>query len=347
MKKTAVLLVAFLCLSLLFVSCEKIPDDEKTPSEWEMPYQFDLSEYVTLGEYKGLPATKVEAVVTEAEIDARIQAALDEKKVENEITDRPAQEGDTLNIDFTGYMDGEAFDNGAAAGETIVLGSAGYIEGFEDAIVGHSAGEEFTIDVTFPDPYSNNPDFAGRPAQFVIKINSIKEYSYPELTDELVAEISEYKTVAEYREAIKMEMLEDKTFDNHMNLKNTLWEQFFETCTIKSYPDAEIAEKKEPYLSQAESMGTTFEELYGASMEDLEEYAKNFVGQEMVYFAVAKAENIVPTQEQFDDLIELYATWYGATEKELVEQIGEDAIWRSVLWDQVMEFIADHADYTK
>ena len=143
----------------------------------------DISKYVKLGDYKNLEVTETKQEIGDADVEDYISQQLTYKA--EEITeDRPVQENDTVNIDYTGYLDGEAFDGGSATDADLLIGSNSFIEGFESGLIGKSKGEEVTLDLNFPDPYSNNPDLAGKAVQFKVKINTIK--AAPELTDEWV-----------------------------------------------------------------------------------------------------------------------------------------------------------------
>lgn len=157
----------------------------------------DISKYVKLGDYKNLEVTETKTEITDADVEDYISQQLTYKA--EEITeDRPVQENDTVNIDYTGYLDGEAFDGGSATDSDLLIGSNSFIDGFESGLIGKSKGEEVTLDLTFPDPYSNNPDLAGKPVQFKVKINAIK--AAPELTDEWVKNNTDKQTVDEYKD---------------------------------------------------------------------------------------------------------------------------------------------------
>ena len=158
------------------------------------------NEYVTVTQYKGLEVPQATATVeevTDEQVDQMIEGTLSTYAERKEVTDRAAQEGDIVNIDYTGYLDGEAFDGGSAEGADLELGSGSFIgatddyAGFEEQIEGHNPGEEFDIQVQFPDPYTRNPDMSGAVADFHIVLNSITEENIPELTDEWVKENSE------------------------------------------------------------------------------------------------------------------------------------------------------------
>ena len=169
------------------------------------------NEYVTVKQYKGLEVAQVlPEDITDDDIDSEIQIRLQMSVKEETITDRPAQDGDMVDIDFTGTIDGEEFSGGSAEGYAFQLGSGAMIgatddyKGFEEQIVGHNTGDEFDIQVQFPEDYSLNPDMSGVVADFHIVLNKIYTSEVPELTDEWVKENSEEsETVDEYKEEIR------------------------------------------------------------------------------------------------------------------------------------------------
>ena len=163
---------------------------------------------VTLGQYKGLEVPKAEAEVKEEEIDAEIDR-MAESVSRIETVERPAQLGDTANIDFEGFIDGVAFDGGKGEGFDLKLGSGQFIPGFEEQVVGMSAGEERDIDVTFPEDY--HADMAGKPAVFHVKVNGVKETVRPALDDEFVKDVSEFDTMDALRADIRERFLKEKT----------------------------------------------------------------------------------------------------------------------------------------
>ena len=167
------------------------------------------NDYVTVNKYKGLEVTEVaKNEVSDDSVEQEIQSRLEAAATEQDVTDRSAQSGDWVNIDYTGTLDGVAFDGGTATGYDLELGSGSFIgasgdyQGFEDQIVGHNTGEEFDITVQFPENYQSS-DLAGKPANFHIVLNKIYQKVTPELTDEWVANNSESsKTVDEYKEEV-------------------------------------------------------------------------------------------------------------------------------------------------
>ena len=183
--------IAGICLAAAVAvaasGCGKKTETESTAAESAAA---ETEEYVAessvkLGEYKGIAVTVTEASVTDEEVENQIQQVLNSKAEYREV-DRAAQTGDQVNIDYKGLLDGEAFEGGTAEGYDLTLGSGSFIDGFEDGLVGAVKGDQKDLNLTFPDPYPNNPDLAGKEVVFEVTVNAVKERSIPELTDEFV-----------------------------------------------------------------------------------------------------------------------------------------------------------------
>ena len=189
----------------------------------------DISKYVTLGDYKNLEVEVTKSQVTDESVEQYIQQQLSYQPVE--VTeDRPVQENDTVNIDYTGYMDGEAFEGGTATDTDLIIGSGQFIDGFESGLIGKKKGEEVTLDLNFPDPYQKNPDLAGKAVQFKVKINKISEPA--ELTDAWVAENTDLKTADEYKAEIKASLTESAEMEYKNTKKSNLFQALVNVSTI-------------------------------------------------------------------------------------------------------------------
>ena len=186
---TAAVLAAGICaLSLFLTGCSgEISND-----------------YVTITKYKGVEIDKVDAdAVSDNDVEAQINSVLQSKSTTTEVTDRAAQTGDTVTIDYEGKKDGVAFDGGTATDAQLTLGSGQFIDGFEDGVVGHNIGDTFDLDLTFPENYGNE-DLAGQAVVFTVTLKGISQTDVPELTDEFVQSVSDTsKTVEEYKKEIK------------------------------------------------------------------------------------------------------------------------------------------------
>lgn len=182
---------------------------------------------ITLGDYKGIEVEKAEREVSDEDVDNEIQRQREKNGRLVTVDDRAAQDGDTVNIDFKGFMDGEAFDGGAEDGFDLKLGSGSFIPGFEDQIIGHSTGEEFTINVVFPENYQME-ELAGKPAEFSIKLNEIKALELPELDDEFAMDVSEFDTLDEYKADLRKTLEERAAKNADVITENRIYDKLVE-----------------------------------------------------------------------------------------------------------------------
>ena len=164
---------------------------------------------VTLGKYKGVQVTKIDTTVTDEEVEAALEKEQQKNSRTVTVTDRPVANGDTAVIDFEGFVDGIAFEGGKGENHPLEIGSHSFIDTFEDQLVGHNAGDEVEVNVTFPEKYQA-ADLAGKPAVFKVKINEIKAKELPELNDEFASEVSEFDTLAEYKEDLRKHLEVEK-----------------------------------------------------------------------------------------------------------------------------------------
>ena len=360
MKKIALLLALLLAFSCALVSCQddkavdKNSPDAKITDLWDVPYQYNLDSYIKIedSDYIGVSYTKSDATVSEAEIYAEIQKLLDEHAIYTDITDRPAQNGDLINIDYKGFIDGEELENGAEEGAEFELGYASFIPGFQEGIVGHSVGETFTVDATFPEDYGIE-ELNGKTAQFEMKLNKIQEASYPELSDAFIAENTDYQTVTEYYTSISEKLVAQSESSSVVTQKNEAFSKVYPNVEILKVPEKEYTKYYQEFVAQyyslAEQYGQDFEtfitETAGSTVEEFkqyaEEYANSTVEMELVFFAIANREGIIDglTKAHYDDYLENIAAEYMSTPTEFVEMYGEESVWRSLVWDSVMDFV--------
>ena len=317
------------------------------------------NEYVIVKQYKGLEVPKTEKdEVADEEIDQAIQANLQGTADTLPVTDRAAQTGDWVNIDYVGTVDGVAFDGGTAQAQDLLLGSGGYIgasgdyEGFEDQIVGHNVGEEFDITVQFPENYS--PDMAGKVADFHITLNEIYVEDIPELTDEWVLANSEgAETVDEYREEIRGQIEESVDRQTESEMTEAVWDALMENVEVKEYPEDAVQQQvdqvKEQYVQIAELYGTTLEDLietqFMMTEEDFNELLKESAQEAAVFDEavklIAKKEKLDLSDEEYEEKIAEYAKEYGVDADEYKEQVGEDRLKSTILREIVVEYLID------
>ncbi|MCM1497525.1 MAG: trigger factor [Clostridium sp.] len=317
------------------------------------------SKYVELGEYKGIEYTKEVAEVTDDDIQQRLDSFVSGLAEDEEITDRAVEDGDIVNIDYVGTMDGEEFDGGTASGQDLTIGSGLFIPGFENGLVGHNIGEKVSLDLQFPDPYENNPDFAGKEVNFAVTINSIKVTSTPELTDALVKENTDFDTIDAYKESIRAELAETNENSAEQQAQNDIFTKVMDSCKITGYDEAEVKElvdqEFESFRQSAETYvnyGYSYEDVLAANgyqtedelKEGITEYIKSYLNQKMVMYCIADKEGIKATSEETDKMVQEYMDTYQVqTKEEVYEYFGDDYFAFRVLADKVMEFLKDNA----
>lgn len=322
----------------------------ETPAETE---EYVAEGSITLGEYKGIPVTVTEPTVTDEEVDAQIQQLLNSSAEYLEV-DREAQLGDQVNIDYKGMKDGVAFDGGTAEGYGLVLGSNSFIDGFESGLVGAKKGEEVTLNLTFPDPYQNNPDLAGQAVVFEVKVNNVKEKTVPELTDDFVAKVSpEDGTVEKLRENMKAFILEQKQYqiDNQRNtdILNAVIDKSEIVCATDDV-DKNYETQVQYYTNQASMYGldlATYASLMGMDEEglksELRNVARDMTKQEMLLKEIASRENITVTDEDREALAERYG--YDSLES-FLETADKEIVDDTALMQKTLDFLVENAEIT-
>lgn len=284
----------------------------------EMKFKVTVKPDVKLGKYKGLKAVKPSVKVTADEVKAELARMQDQNSRMISVDDRPVQNGDTAVIDFEGFVDGVAFDGGKAENHELVIGSGSFIPGFEDQIIGHKTGEEFDINVTFPEDYQK--DLASKDAVFKIKLHEIKFKELPALDDEFVKDVSEFDTLDELKKHIKSDLEEKKKADSDSAFTNALLEQVANGIKAEIPPvmiEKEAEEMAEEFAYRLQMQGldlNTYLKYTGMDKDKLlENYktpAENQVKLKLALEAVVKAENIEATESDLDAEYEKLAKAY-------------------------------------
>ena len=315
-------------------------------------YDYDLTGYIEIGEFKGIEIPAAEIAVTDEEVIETVHEFLLKNNALEKapVTDRPVQKGDFVNIDFEGLRDGVAFAGGTAQGFELEIGSGRFIPGFEEGLIGVEIGQTVSLDLNFPDPYPNDPDLAGVPVVFNVKVNSIQAYAYPEITDEYVAaNFGDYDSAEAF--------LADVRTDNETNKKwSAVREAMLASANVLKYPQKEIDsfknEIKSNYQKYADSYGVTLEEFvdkymtmdYATFEQQAEEYAQGEVKTQMLCVAIARREGIELTEEEFNDYVTYYAKQYNcASNEECLQKYGRDNITIWGLVDTVIQTAVDAA----
>lgn len=337
---------------------ENIDDSISYDDSWLTadPYDYmanDLSEFIKVGKYTGLEVTKESAVVTDEEFEEEIATLLDSYSYYEEYTDRAVDEGDTVICDFAGYRDGVAFEGGTGTNQTLTAASGtGYIPGFAEAFIGQLPGEEFSFDVTFPESY-DNAELAGVEVTFVCTVHAVRgnELILPELTDEFVHENFGYGNVEEFMIAYRDVVEKNKESSIQSTLYTDLWLQVVQNSEITAYPETEVnriyAQQRSMYEQYASQFGvdyTTFLSSYlNMTDETLFEECRAYVKEDIIMYQLIKELNIELTDAEYEEGVELFAASYGMTAEELKAYYGEDAIYTTIIWQKLMESIADEA----
>ena len=285
-------------------------------------------DYVTLpDDVSALPLSKADIEPTEAEIQTQIDTLLNQYATTQNITDRAAQSGDTVNIDYSGAVDGVAFTGGTATGYDLTLGSHAFIDGFEDQIIGHNIGDTFDVTVTFPEGYGDSTDaegntitLSGKEAVFSVTLNSISESVTPELTDEWVD--SNFGTSDDLHTADQLRSyLNDALYAT--NYENAIVDYLMSNSTFKELPSEITSYYIRMFLNYYNQYATAygmdlnaFAQTQGYTDADAmlaasDAYFEHLAKQDLILQAVAETKSLAPTQEELDDANSTYADTYG------------------------------------
>jgi len=289
---------------------------------------------VKLGEYKGIEIKRISTEVTDGDVDAELKRLAEEDYRLEPVEGRPAKEGDSVLIDYAGSVDGVDFEGGTAEGQNLVLGSGSFIPGFEDQIVGHNVGDEFVVNVTFPEEY-HAADLAGKAAEFKVVLHDIKEKVIPEINDDFAAEKSEFETLAEYREDLKKKLAEKKEKDAKRDTENELIAKAAENAEIdipECMFDNAVENMLENYRRQISNYGIKFEDYLKMTGNDIESVKKQIrpnaerqVREQLVLEAIAETENLKASDEQIEERLREMATMYKADYDEMVKNLSDES----------------------
>ena len=318
-------------------------------------YTFSVSVYpeVTLGQYKGVEALKPSADVTDEDVEAELNATRKRNARMIDIDDRPARMGDTADIDFDGYLNGERFDGGKAEGHKLELGSNSFVPGFEDQVVGMKVGEEKDINITFPEDYV--PELAGKDVVFKVKLNSLTMPELPELDDEFAKDVSEFDTLDEYKASIRENLAKTRAERSEAAFKDAVMFQAAENITA-DIPEVMIDEKEEDILrNYAGQFGLRdrsvsldeIKKMMGINDEIMEKSirpaALSQVKTDLLLDAVMEAEELADTDEAFEAYVSKTAAEVGATAEQLKQYFGEDFMRHEFRKELATNLIVDSA----
>ena len=329
--------------------------DLNVTEERTVVYTFAVSVYpeVTLGQYKGLEAVKAPVEVSDADVDAELEKTRRRNARMLDIDDRPAQMGDTADIDFDGYLNGERFDGGKAEGHKLELGSHSFVPGFEEQVAGMRVGEEKEINITFPADYT--PELAGKDVVFKVKVNSITAPELPELDDEFAKDVSEFDTLDEYKASIRENLTKSREATADSAFREEIMAKAAENITA-DIPEVMIEEKVEDILrNYANQFGLgdrkasldEIKRMLGVNDEILENSirpsALRQVRNDLLLDAVMEAEELNDTDEAFEEYVAKVAEDVKASADQLKQYFGEEFMRHEFRKELATKVILDSA----
>jgi trigger factor len=287
---------------------------------------------VKLGKYLGVQVTKVDTSVSDEEVAEALEKERNNNARTVSVTDRPAAVGDTAVIDFEGFVDGVAFEGGKGENHSLELGSHSFIDTFEDQLVGKNAGDEVDVNVTFPEQYQA-AELAGKPALFKVKIHEIKAKELPELDDEFAQDVSEFDTLAEYKEDVKKRLTEQKENEAKRTKEDEAIQKIIDKSSME-LPEAMIETQCEnmvnEFAQRIAQSGLSMEQYLqfsGLTLDKLKEQvrpeAETRIKSSLVLEQIVKEENIEVTDAEVDAEVEKMAANYGMEADKLKEYMGD------------------------
>ena len=291
-----------------------------------------LKPAVTLGDYKGVEVEKTPVEVSEEEVDKEVDKERENNSRTIDVDDRAVEKGDMIKLNFEGFVDGTPFEGGKAEDYSLTIGSGSFIPGFEDQLIGAKIGEEVEVNVTFPEEY-HAAELKGKPAVFKCTVNEIKVKELPEADDEFAKDVSEFDTLAEYKDDIRAKLLEKKTADAKREKQNKTVAKAVENATME-IPEAMITEQvrrmADDFARRLQSQGLPMDQYMqftGLTMDALAQQmrpeALKRIQNSLVLEAIAKAENIEVSDEKVNEEIEKMAAAYKMEADKLKELIGD------------------------
>ena len=324
-----------------------------TPDEGGVVLTIETELYpeVTLGQYKGLEVPKRELKVEESEVDAEVNR-MAERNARIETVDRAAANGDTVVIDFEGFVDDQPFQGGKAEDYSLTLGSGSFIPGFEDALVGAVAGEERDVNVTFPEDYSAK-ELAGKPAVFKCKVHEVKESIKPELDDEFAKDVSEFDTLDALKDDIRTRFTKSRTEQNDRAFESAAVQMAAAnmTCSIPACMiDEQVDHQIEQFAYQLQSQGMKMEDyvkMVGGDLSSLRAsmrpMAEQTVRSDILLSEIAHAENLEVTDEEVEEELKKLAEQYQMELDKVKAAVDTAAVKSDLMGRKAAKLITDSA----
>lgn len=354
MRKYVRLMLCGMAVMMLAAGCskkEETPKEETTASSEAGQTEaeiVDKGEVTKLGTYKGVEVTRMSVEVSDEELDARIQSILDANPERIEITDRAAQNGDVVNIDYVGMKDGEAFDGGTAQGYDLKLGSGTFIDGFEDGLIGAKTGDELSLNLTFPENYGN-ADLAGQAVVFDVTVNRIEEEKEAVLDDAFVQRISDFTTVDEFRADTLSDMEAEKNNQADQQVETDAFMAVLENSEYDLNEEAveqQYNTLMDNYNSMMQMYGielADYVKMFGMTEEQFQDEirvtAERAVQEQLLVAAIAEAEGLKVDDTDREKL----AKQYGTDIKTLTDSYGAESVDETAMVYKVVQFIKDNA----
>ena len=287
---------------------------------------------VKLGKYMGVTVTKIDTTVTDEEVDEAVEKERDNNARTITVEDRAIENGDTAVIDFEGFVDGVPFEGGKGENHSLEIGSHSFIDTFEDQLIGKNTGDEVEVNVTFPEEY-HAADLAGKPAMFKVKIHEIKAKELPELDDEFAQDVSEFDTLAEYKENLKKNIAERKEAEARRTKEDEAIRKIVEKSSME-IPDAmidtQVESMIEEFAQRIAQQGLSFEQYMqfsGMTMDKMKDQVRpeaiSRIESSLVLEQIAKDENIEVSDADVDAEIDKMASMYGMEADKIKEYMGD------------------------
>lgn len=343
--------------NLKFVD-DKIDFDMVSIGEEGAHFKVTITVYpeVTVADYKGIKAEKVISEVTDKEVEEELARLADRNARMVEITDRAAAMGDTAVIDFEGFIDDKAFEGGKGEAFALALGSGQFIPGFEEQVAGHSVGEEFDVNVNFPEEYQAE-ELAGKPAVFKVKIHEIKVRELPEIDDEFAKDVSEFDTVDELKADLKAKALDRKAKAADEQVENDIVDKIVDGMKAE-IPEAminnRVKQMVQDFAYRLQMQGMNIETYIQYTGTDMAEFEKTFrpqaekqVKMRLALEKIVELENIVPTEEEINEQIEKMAAQYGITAEQVKNAVPSEEIAKDLAVNKAIDLVKENAVVTE
>ena len=332
-------------------------DDIEKGKDITFKVDVETKPHPVLGDYDNLIIEEVEAEVTDADIENELKKQQEENARLIPVEDREAKEGDTVNIDFDGYLDGERFEGGKAEDYDLVLGSKTFIEGFEDQVAGHKVGDKFDVNVTFPKDYQAK-EFQGKDAKFEVEINSITEKELPEIDDEFAMDISEFETLDELKADLKEKLKEEKENYRTNMMQNQAIDALVKASEVsapESMVNSEIDIEMQNLDQRLQQMGISLAQYVEMTQMDINEIRNQYKEQaearvkaNLVIDEVALKEGFEVSDEEIEAEINESAKMYGVDDIEKFKEIfsknvSDDTVKENIRRRKAVEFLVEKA----